>query len=83
LFAARFSVRITGATGQLHLYKRDVRKFFVPIIPDPEQKRFETLTREVAAARARARALLNKAKHAVEIAIEGSEAAALRYLKES
>ena len=74
---------ITGATGQLHLYKRDVRKFFVPVIPDREQKRFETLAHEVAAARAHARASLDKAKHAVEIAIEDSESAALRFLKES
>jgi hypothetical protein len=74
---------ITGATGQLHLYKRDVRKFFLPIIPDSEQKRFEVLAREAAAARAQARASLDKAKRGVEIAIEESESAALKYLKES
>jgi type I restriction enzyme M protein len=74
---------ITGATGQLHLYKRDVRKFFLPVIPDVEQKRFETLEREGAAARAQARASLDKAKRGVQIAIEESEHAALKYLKES
>ena len=74
---------ITGATGQLHLYKRDVRKFFLPIIPPLEQNRFETLAREAAAARARARAWLDKAKRAIEIAIEDSEAVAIEYLKES
>lgn len=74
---------ITGATGQLHLYKRDVRKFFLPVIPDHEQRRFESLAREAGAARARARAFLDQAMHAVEIAIEESETAALKYLKES
>jgi restriction endonuclease S subunit len=74
---------ITGATGQLHLYKRDVRKFFLPEIPDHEQKRFELLAREAFEARAQARTSLEKAKRAVEIAIEDSEAAALKYLKQS
>lgn len=73
---------ITGATGQLHLYKRDVRKFFLPEIPYHEQKRFELLAREAFEARVQARASLDKAKRAVEITIEDSEASALKYLKE-
>lgn len=73
---------ITGATGQLHLYKRDVRKFFLPVIPITQQKLFETLSREAKNARANADALFSKAARAIEIAIEDSEAAALKYLKE-
>lgn len=73
---------ITGATGQLHLYKRAVRKFFVPVIPLEEQEWFETLARSAAAARAQARAHLDTAKRAVDIAIVASDAAALRFLRE-
>jgi restriction endonuclease S subunit len=73
---------ITGATGQLHLYKRDVRKFFLPVLPDQEQKWFEELALEAAAARTHARAALDKAKRGVEITIDDSDAAALKYLRE-
>ena len=72
---------ITGATGQLHLYKRDVRKIFLPILPGPQQKQFEMLARKSAAALADARTLLAQAKRAVEIAIEESEVAAMKFLK--
>jgi hypothetical protein len=72
---------ITGATGQLHLYKRDVQKIFLPIIPSSVQKKFETLIKAATAERAQARALLDAAKRAVEIAVEQSEAAALAFLQ--
>ncbi len=74
---------ITGATGQLHLYKRDVGKIFLPIVPLTEQERLEAFAHEAAAARTQARALLAQAKRAVEIAIEKSEVAALKYLEKS
>jgi hypothetical protein len=45
--------------------------------------RIEKLFDEMLCARARARSLLAQAKRAVEIAIEDSEAAALKYLKEN
>ena len=32
---------ITGATGQLHLYGRDVSKFWVPVVPSGVQLEFE------------------------------------------
>ena len=71
---------ITGATGQLHLYPRDVGRVFVPVIPQAEQARFQHLAESAHAARREARELLERAKRAVEIAIEHNEAAALRYL---
>lgn len=72
---------ITGATGQLHLYKRDVRKIFVPVIPPEDEKQFELFALAAAAARVRARELFARAKRGVEIALEESEASALKYLK--
>ncbi|WP_395095258.1 restriction endonuclease subunit S [Armatimonas sp.] len=71
---------ITGATGQLHLYPRDITKIFIPVLPPDEQKAFETLALSAGTARRTAAELLERAKRAVEIAIEQSEEAALEYL---
>jgi len=71
---------ITGATGQLHLYKRDVRKIFIPIIPENQQQKLETLSTQAAQLRDNSRALLTAARRAVELAIEQSEHAALEFL---
>ena len=71
---------ITGATGQLHLYPKDVSKFFVPVIPETEQAKLEELAKSTEVARREARELLERAKRAVEIAIEDSETAALAHL---
>jgi type I restriction enzyme M protein len=71
---------ITGATGQLHLYPRDVANFWIPVLPETEQVRCETLAKQSRALKGRAIRLLDAAKRAVEIAIEDSEAAALAYL---
>lgn len=73
---------ITGATGQLHLYPKDVAKIFVPVIPVAQQRYFETLALQAASSKSEARALLSRAQRAVEIAIEEDEASALRFLKE-
>lgn len=74
---------ITGATGQLHLYPRDVANFWIPVLPVAEQKHYELLTKQSHALKARANCLLDAAKRAVEIAIEDSEAAALAYLAQA
>jgi hypothetical protein len=71
---------ITGATGQLHLYKRDVRKIFIPLVSDADQGTCEALALKAAAARSQARELIAEAKRGIEIAIEESEVAALNYL---
>lgn len=73
---------ITGATGQLHLYPKDVGGFWVPIIPHEQQEEFEHIANSSRMQRNRARSLLEAAKHAVEIAIEENETVALAYLRE-
>lgn len=71
---------ITGATGQLHLYPKDVAKFFVPLVPDKEQDKLEELAKAAVVARAEAKEILERAKRAVEIAIENDEAVAIEFL---
>lgn len=71
---------ITGATGQLHLYPRDVAKLWVPILPEAQQAEFEKFELHATQHRIHAADLLDAAKRAVELAIEDSEAAALRHL---
>jgi hypothetical protein len=71
---------ITGATGQLHLYPRDVGKFWVPVTSVESQSKCEKIAIEAKNYRIRASQLLTTAKRAVEIAIEDSEAAALAWL---
>lgn len=72
---------ITGATGQLHLYPKDVGRIFIPLIPVQEQNRFEEIAKSAEIARQQARTLLDRAKRAVEIAIEESEEKAMRFLE--
>lgn len=72
---------ITGATGQLHLYPKDVAKFWIPRLPDKQQADFESHAKTATISKQRATQLLDVAKRAVEIAIEDSEAAALAYLE--
>lgn len=74
---------ITGATGQLHLYPRDVATFWIPLLSADDQAEFERYAKQARAAKQRAAQLLDAAKRAVEIAIEDSEAAALAYLEEA
>lgn len=71
---------ITGATGQLHLYPKDVATFWVPMISKEQQLAFEELAHQIRDRNTKANTLLEAAKRAVEIAIEDSEAAALAYL---
>lgn len=78
----QFERFITGATGQLHLYPKDVGKVLVPILPIDAQTKYEALAQESYFARRQAHALLEAAKRAVEIAIEQGEAEALAYLHE-
>lgn len=71
---------ITGATGQLHLYPKDVAKILVPVIPEKEQNAFETIALRAAAFKQEARDLLARAQRTVEIAIEEGEAAGMAVL---
>lgn len=71
---------ITGATGQLHLYPKDVAKIFVPLIPGKQQEEFEHIHIEACTLRDMSRQLIEAAKRSVEIAIEESESAAIAFL---
>lgn len=71
---------ITGATGQLHLYPRDVAKIEVPLVDVYIQNELEELATKSATSRQQAQSLLESAKRAVEVAIEEGEAAALAWL---
>ncbi len=53
-----------------------------PVIPQAASNEIVSAVRTAHAAREQAHSLLTQAKRAVEIAIEDSEAAALRFLKE-
>ncbi len=65
---------ITGATGQLHLYPRDVEKFLIPILPEAQQLRFEEIAYQARQAREQAKQLREDAKQRVEQMILGEEA---------
>jgi type I restriction enzyme M protein len=71
---------ITGATGQLHLYPRDVKRIMVPLGDTGLQQSMRQAAEDARRTRRKAAELLEAAKHAVEIAIEQNEAAALRFL---
>jgi type I restriction enzyme M protein len=73
---------ITGATGQLHLYPKDVAKIWVPLLEGKEQDNFESLTKSSEEMKNRAALFLKHAIRSVEIAIEDSEKAAIQYLTE-
>ncbi|WP_414530819.1 restriction endonuclease subunit S [Nodularia chucula] len=62
---------ITGATGQLHLYPRDVEKIIVPIIPQEKQRQFEVFVMRSLQAKKQAKDLLEQAKQQVEQIILG------------
>ncbi len=59
----------------------DLGRFFIPLLPMNVQTYLKTELSKSEAARQRAQALLDAAKHAVEIAIEDSETEALAYLE--
>jgi restriction endonuclease S subunit len=73
---------ITGATGQLHLHARDVKKIKIAQLAENQQEEFEELHRQSRQKRQHSKALLERAKRAVEIAIERDEKTALAYLDE-
>jgi restriction endonuclease S subunit len=65
---------ITGATGQLHLYPRDVEKFIIPVLPEAQQLRFEKIANKARQVRQEAKQLLEDAKRRVEQMILGEDA---------
>jgi type I restriction enzyme M protein len=63
--------RITGSTGQLHLYPRDIATVVVPRLVPSIQRKIADLVIQSWEARQKARQLLEEAKHKVEAIIEG------------
>ena len=62
---------ITGSTGQLHLYPRDIETVVVPYLVSSLQQRIADLVTQSWEARQKARRLLEEAKSKVESLIEG------------
>lgn len=73
--------RLRGSSGQIELYPTDIAQFTVWIAPPSVQKEIRRSVEKSHEQKQRANQLLDAAKRAVEIAIEDSEVAALKYLE--
>ncbi|ASK88361.1 hypothetical protein [Sphingorhabdus sp. SMR4y] len=73
---------ISGSSGQIELYPDDVKQILVWNAPEALQIEIAEAIQQSFELEGRANQLLVDAKRAVEIAIEGSEAAALAYIAE-
>lgn len=71
-----------GSSGQIELYPSEIKEFRIWLAPIETQKQISQHIQSAHAARQEAQELLDRAKRAVEIAIEESELAALKYLQE-
>ncbi|MBV8549132.1 MAG: restriction endonuclease subunit S [Alphaproteobacteria bacterium] len=69
-----------SGSAQVELYPSDIRNFIIPFVPVVAQKKIAEQIVEAHHARQKAKALLECAKRAVEIAIEDSEEKALESL---
>lgn len=74
--------RLRGSSGQIELYPTDIAEFQVWVAPESLQLKIRHMVERGFAQRQVATRLLDAAKHAVEIAIEHSESAALRHLSQ-
>jgi type I restriction enzyme, S subunit len=74
---------ISGSSGQIELYPSDIAKIIVWDAPKKVQMEVRGAILSAFDQECSARELLDRAKRAVEIAIEENEAAALRYLEEA
>ncbi len=74
--------RLRGSSGQIELYPNDIAQFKVWIAPASVQADIRHAVEKSHVQKQRATQLLEAAKRAVEIAIEDSEEAALKYLAE-
>jgi len=72
---------ITGATGQLHLYPKDVEHITVPIVSKGFETKLESLFKESRQLKKQAQLFLEIAKRGVEMAIERDEAEALAWME--
>ena len=72
-----------GSSGQIELYPTDIKEFRIWLAPQEIQGGIRKYVESGHIAREQAQAMLDRAKRGVELAIEESEAAALKCLKES
>lgn len=70
-----------GSSGQIELYPSEIKEFRIWLAPVEIQKQIAQCIQSAHAARREAQELLERAKRAVEIAIEEDELAALKSLK--
>ena len=63
---------ITGSTGQLHLYPRDIAGVVIPIISKPVQQQLSDVVRASYEVLEKAKTLLDDAERKVEVVIAGA-----------
>ncbi|GGI55156.1 restriction endonuclease subunit S [Oxalicibacterium solurbis] len=73
--------RLHGSSGQIELYPSDIAEFVIWVAPEEIQKKVRQAIENGFTSKQRAIHLLDTAKHAVEIAVEQNERAALDYLR--
>lgn len=72
-----------GSSGQIELYPSEIKEFRIWLAPPKVQQQIKSHVEQAHQTRQEAQELLTKAKRAVELAIEESETAAMKYLKEN
>jgi len=73
--------RLSAGTAQAELYPKDISQFLIPFVSKEKQQEIIHGLLEAREKKAESHRLLEKAKQAVEIAIEQGEAAAMAYLE--
>jgi restriction endonuclease S subunit len=73
--------RLSAGTAQAELYPKDISQFVIPFVPKKKQQEIIARLIEARKKKAESHRLLEKAKQAVEIAIEKGEEAATAYLE--
>lgn len=74
--------RAATGSAQRHIYPSNIRQFLVPFVAPDIEKEIVRCVQESHGAKRRAKSLLERAKRAVEVAIETDEAAGLAVLEE-
>ena len=72
-----------GSSGQIELYPKDIDCFYVPLVDEAIQAEIAALVQQSFTLKAESERLLEAAKHAVEIAIEQDEQAAISFLEKT
>lgn len=73
--------KLSAGSAQAELYPKDIAKFLIPFVASEIQQRIREKIIVSLALKKQSTALLDVAKHAVEIAIEQDEKAAMAYIE--